>query len=87
MPPGRPGKFWISDFRRGVAGGLIEGGCPRWFGSAACAAETAALQGSGRLCSAAVPAAGVFRDGVSEPGTAELQLGIRPCHLVCFMNS
>ena len=36
-------------YQRGVAGGLIEIGCPRWFGGVACvvacAAGTAALQG------------------------------------------
>ena len=39
----------VLSYRRGVAGGLIEVWCPRWFGGAAnvaaCAAETAALQG------------------------------------------
>ena len=38
-------QFSILNYRRGVAGGLIGVWCPRWFGGAACAAETAALQG------------------------------------------
>ena len=27
------------------------------------------------------------RGPLADPGTAELQLGIRTCHLVCFINS